>query len=323
MMDSPENDPPSLSGPAPAAALPNGADAGLAADGTAALGRRARRWTAVLLSLDAPGLGHLAIGYPGRMVAWYSCIVAILAVTVVGTLRGAPATILLALVVALVLRLAAAVHTLLLDRPPTLPRPRHVVIMVVGFSLFWHILAFNLRSHVMEAFQIPTSSTYPTLLVGDHVYVSKLDRGYGRGDLVVFRFPMDPKTKYVKRIVGVAGDEIQIRDGVLIVNGTPTPRTRTSYPCALADGGSCVIWEEELAGHHYQVAHDFSVADFGPVIVEPGQVFVMGDNRENSSDSRVWGGVKLELMVGKVIGIWWSKVPHGDVRWERLNLRVE
>jgi signal peptidase I len=327
MMESPENESLPLSGPEPGAAQPTEPDSPRTAEANAAPGR-ARRWTAVLLSLAAPGLGHLAIGYPQRMVAWYASLVATLILVIVGGLRGTLIPVEVAFLAGALLRLGAAADTLRLNRPDPLPRPRNVLIMVVGFFAFWEILAMNLRAHVVEAFQIPSGGNYPTLLVGDHIFATKLDRNYQRGEVVVFRLPVDPSTMYVKRIIGVGGDEVETRDGALIVNGTPVPRTRTSQLCADGDGPfetTCEIWQEELGDHRYGVARELSRtgADFGPVTIEPGYVFVMGDNRDNSSDSRVWGGVKLELIVGKVTQVWWSKDPRGGIRWERMNLRVE
>jgi signal peptidase I len=279
--------------------------------------RRARRWTALLLSIVAPGLGHLAIGYPRRLVAWYGSLLAILAAVVVLGRFGVSMIAPVAIALAVLLQLGAALDTFRLPRPAVLPRPRTVLLIAVGLLAFYRV---GVRGAV-EAFQIPSGSMYPTLSVGDHIFVSKVAQRYTAGDLVVFRYPKDPRTDYIKRIVAVGGDTIEGRaDGTLVVNGQPIARTETSLPCSLGEYAmACSLWEEQLGGRRYLISHDklSLLPEFNRTVVPPGHVFVIGDNRENSSDSRVWGTVKNELLVGKVVGIWWSRGPEG-IRWNRM-----
>lgn len=287
--------------------------------------RKARRWAALLLSFVGPGLGHLAIGYPRRMVAWYFSALTVVAWTLLGAAKGVYFTIPIGIAIALAVRIAAAIDTVRLRRPASLPRPRTVVLIAVGLSVFMQILSGHVKSKVVEAFQIPSGAMYPTLEVGDHIFATKLGQTYGVGDVVVFLYPMEPTTKYLKRIVAVAGDHVEIRVGDLIVNDQRVPRAQTSRPCVpTGEHSACTIWDEELGGRRYGVAHEGSrmASSFGPVVVPPGHVFVLGDNRDNSSDSRVWGPLKVELIVGKVTGVWWSQGSDG-IRWNRVNLRID
>jgi signal peptidase I len=146
-------------------------------------------------------------------------------------------------------------------------------------------LAVLVRAYVAEPFAIPSESMAPTLLPGDHVLVEKLSSHFGsprRGDLVVFRQP-DGGSLAVKRIVGVAGDRVGIEDGILAVNGH---RQRESYV------------DQRQVDSVY----------FGPVVVPSGDVFVMGDNRADSHDSRDYGAVPTRSLIGRVLVRLWPLV---------------
>lgn len=240
-------------------------------------------------------------------------------------MAGAPITFAICYMITGAMRVGAAVDTYRLVRPPILPRPNAMMLIIVGFVAFMEIMAGHVRSKLIESFKIPSGSMYPTLEIGDHMFATKLDRKFGRGEVVVFHYPLDPEIDYLKRIVAVGGDRVEIRDGVLIVNDQPVPRTRSSRSCGPSvEGSHCTIWEEELGGHRYGVTeeNDRMPASFGPVVVPGNSVFVLGDNRDNSSDSRVWGSVGLDLLVGKATGVWWSSGRNG-IRWDRLNLHIE
>ncbi|MHB8788519.1 MAG: signal peptidase I [Desulfobulbaceae bacterium] len=166
------------------------------------------------------------------------------------------------------------------------------------------VLAFFIRTFIIQAFKIPSGSMLPTLLIGDHLLVNKFIYGIKvpftgtvlvpinspeRNDVIVFRYPQDPKLDYIKRVIAIGGDTIESRDKVLYVNGKP--------------------FDDK-----YGVRMDDSVADgtlsprdnFGPIVVPEGKVFVMGDNRDNSYDSRFWGFVDQKAILGKALIIYWS-----------------
>ena len=173
------------------------------------------------------------------------------------------------------------------------------------------ILALFIRTFVVQAFKIPSGSMKPTLLVGDHILVNKFIYGIKlpfadrtlvelgkpkRGDVIVFKFPHDPKKDYIKRVIGLPGDKVQLTNKRLFINGTPVEDPHASY----------------LPYGNYR--------SFGPVTVPADRLFVMGDNRDESSDSRVWGFVPFSNLKGKAFLIYWSwNREEFGVRWSRLG----
>ncbi|PID37937.1 MAG: signal peptidase I [Deltaproteobacteria bacterium] len=206
------------------------------------------------------------------------------------------------------------------------------------------LIALLLRAFVVEAFKIPSGSMIPTLKVGDHIFVTKFlyglrvpftrvkffARSPNRGDVIVFIFPRDPSKDFIKRIVAVAGDEIEVRDNVVYVNGKRLAKRKLNVPCRYRDQDSdtgergeirtCVAFEEQNGDRHYRVIHDVPSLslDYARKKVPPGHVFVMGDNRDNSHDSRAWGPVPYENIKGKAMIIWWSSGPPEGIRWSRF-----
>jgi signal peptidase I len=180
-----------------------------------------------------------------------------------------------------------------------------------------------LRSFLAEPFRIPSGSMIPTLLVGDFILVNKFAYGLRdpvfhtefvkgsrptRGDIVVFRYPHDPAVDYIKRIIGIPGDQIAYRDKVLYLNGV-AQRVEADgvYSAPKLAGGTAYRLRETLDGHEHQVivnpdepSRDFSFT------VPPGEYFAMGDNRDGSSDSRAWGTVPERNLVGKAFFVWMS-----------------
>ena len=204
-----------------------------------------------------------------------------------------------------------------------LPRARIVLLVGIGVGIFYEILAMRVRTNFVEGFQIPSSSMYPTLQAGDHMFVRKTSRAFTRGDVVVFRYPLDHTIDYVKRIVAVGGDVVTIRGGQLSINGRPVERRRLDEPCTREFGyRDCTQWRESLDGREWSVAEaDDMPRDFGPSPVPEGEYFLLGDNRDNSSDSRMWGPVAAELIKGKAQFVWWSS-DNGTIRWNRINQPV-
>jgi signal peptidase I len=177
------------------------------------------------------------------------------------------------------------------------------------------IIVLLIRTFVAQAYNIPSGSMKPTLLVGDFILVNKLVYRFSepkRGDIVVFKYPIDPNIDFIKRIVALPGEEVEVRNNQVFINGKPLPLIEVGR--GEENGVRKVIYEEVLPEgikHKVQFYEDFpfSKRDFGPVVVPPNHYFVMGDNRDNSEDSRYWGFLPRENIVGKAFVIYFS----GDV----------
>ena len=213
-----------------------------------------------------------------------------------------------------------------------------------GYSFFPILLiVFLLRSFLFEPFRIPTGSLEPTVQIGDFIIVNKFAYGIRlpvlhtkifniaepkRGDIFVFRYPLNPSINYIKRVIGLPGDHIQYINKELTVNGQKMPQTfvqNTVWQDEHGNKQDVVQKEETFFGiKHaiYQVA-DESGSDFNDIIVPPGMYFAMGDNRDDSADSRAWGYVPEDNVVGKAEVTWLSWDPNNDrVRWQRIGKMV-
>jgi signal peptidase I len=180
------------------------------------------------------------------------------------------------------------------------------------------LIAFFIRTFVIQAYKIPSGSMKPTLLIGDHILVSKFNYGIRlplirsnlvpvgipkRGDIVVFIYPEDRSKDFIKRLIGLPGDTIEIRDKKILVNGLPWNDIHGVNVDSLIIPGSVQPRD-----------------NFGPVTVPEGSLFVMGDNHDESYDSRFWGFVPMKDVLGKALIIYWSwnHDDHG-VRWNRIG----
>jgi signal peptidase I len=214
------------------------------------------------------------------------------------------------------------------------------------------LIALFLRSFVVEAFRIPSGSMIPTLQVGDHIFVNKFiygvrvpftDYKFGmnlrkpeRGEVIVFKFPKDPDKDFIKRIVAVEGDTVEIRSNVVYINGQPVEHRReTQHPCEYDDKideesdrwlhRQCIAYTEKLDQRSFTAIYNYGegLRSWSPQKVPPGHVFVMGDNRDNSHDSRYWGFVPYELIKGKAMVVWWSSGQPEGIRIKRMGHLVE
>lgn len=201
---------------------------------------------------------------------------------------------------------------------------RRVALGVLGaitMALIILGLPFLFRTFVIELFKVPAGSMAPTLQAGDTFLVKKnaysRSRPPQRGEIIVFKFPPDPSKDFVKRVVAVAGDSISVCGGRVQLNGQPLARTQLSMPCAYStseDGEvvhpvACVLYREGVgdAGYLTMSNRPAGGADetCSPALTVPaGMLFVLGDNRDNSYDSRFWGLVPLENVRGKAWRLW-------------------
>ncbi|MEN9916416.1 MAG: signal peptidase, partial [Pseudomonadota bacterium] len=203
------------------------------------------------------------------------------------------------------------------------------------------LLVLLLRSFLAEPFRIPSGSEKPDLLIGDFIVANKFSYGIRlpvlhkkimavgepkRGDIVVFLWPKDTSTYFIKRVIGLPGDAITYKDKVLTINGQLAPQTLIGEQ---SDQDANEKWRvirksENLLGvqHDIYLRPDQLATDFS-VYVPPGNYFVMGDNRDNSLDSRYWGFVPEKDLIGKAIWVFfsWDNEQH-RVRWHRLGMRI-
>ncbi|MCX6639000.1 MAG: signal peptidase I [bacterium] len=226
-------------------------------------------------------------------------------------------------------------------------RAKGVVRDWAEFLVTLTIMVFFIRTTVVEAYRIPSSSMEDTLLIGDFLMVNKFLYGIRtpdwigipftkvgfdvphtrlpalreprHGDVIVFKYPRDPSQNYIKRCVGLPGDTLQVKDKILLVNGKVFPNPPKAK---FTDWRVCppAIQQRDIfppgSGNR---------DNYGPVIVPPGQYFMMGDNRDNSSDSRYWGYLPRDLILGKATIIYfsWDKfIPfyrfYDSIRWSRI-----
>ena len=234
------------------------------------------------------------------------------------------------------------------------------------------LVVLVLRSFIFEPFRIPSDSMMPTLLDGDFIIVNKYIYGLRlpvinqkffaigepqRGDVVVFRYPLDPSVNYIKRLVGLPGDHVQVRNDRITVNGTPVP-----FKIIAPYNDGCYVnfqlAQEQLGTHQHEAmlcpvplepsatplpgcdrkeVRGYNCGDGqgaaalladGPLwdrVVPPGQYLMMGDNRDNSEDGRVWGFVPEANLVGKATRIWfnWDPQRSGGPKWSRIGQAIK
>jgi signal peptidase I len=220
--------------------------------------------------------------------------------------------------------------------------------LIVLNILFIILVVSIIRVFFAQAFNIPSGSMKPTLLIGDFILVNKLvygDWSFGipftnvtfftyknrmtrpdRGDIIVFRYPENPKIDFIKRVIGLPGDTIEVKNDIVYLNGKPIKRVPAGK---FNDNGSYVNTYYEYIPrsngkiYRYKVMEiiDGEGKNFGPVKVPENHYFVLGDNRDNSRDSRFWGFVPDDYLIGQAFVIYFS-VKKGSlnfIRWSRIG----
>jgi signal peptidase I len=183
------------------------------------------------------------------------------------------------------------------------------------------LLALIIRAYIIQAFKIPSGSMIPTLLIGDHILVNKFIYGTQipfsdkrflifrkpeKGDIIVFKFPEDPKKDFIKRVIATEGDILESRDKVIYVNGKEVKEPYAYH------------------GESFIRPRGSDPRDnFGPILVPNNNVFVMGDNRDQSFDSRYWGFVDVKAIKGEALIIYWSWDSKKWLRFNRIGRLVK
>jgi len=296
------------------------------------------RWIAALLVLAAPALAMLYVARPLRAAVYFAAAILLLPVALFLGSKDIANPGVVSTAGSVLLMVIGAVDAYRLARSfsrPALPWYSRAPALV-GFFAVAALGLLSFRAFVAEPFRMPASSMAPTLRVGDYILVDK--RSYGwtipftgrrilrfaapeRWDVAVFRYPPDPSLDYVKRVVGVPGDTIVYASKRLSINGVEVPRSEESRE------GGFVRYRERIGAVTHSILIDHEApASLAPAMgdfrgrdscrferaaitctVPPGHYFVMGDNRDNSSDSRYWGFVPEDHFVGRVFLVWYSE----------------
>jgi signal peptidase I len=201
------------------------------------------------------------------------------------------------------------------------------------------LIVFLLRSFLFEPFRIPSPSLEPTLLTGDFILVNKFQYGFRlpvlhkklsvgnelkRGDIIVFRYPPNPSVDFIKRVIGLPGDHISYINKELYVNKQKVSQALLS-PLVNNQTGEPIEKQEDLFGikHLIYLYPDKDSRDYNDIVVPKGMYFVMGDNRDDSADSRYWGFVPDANIIGKAVLVWMSwNNDQTSVRWKRIGMPI-
>ena len=198
------------------------------------------------------------------------------------------------------------------------PKRKSTIREYIEAILIALLLALFIRTFVVQAFKIPSGSMLNTLLIGDHILVNKFIYGIkdpfsgntwipvkkpGRGDVVVFKYPLNPSQDYIKRVIGTEGDQIEIKNKKVYVNGEPQ------------DDSYAIFLDSKILPAGEQGRDNMELKT-----VPANSLFVMGDNRDNSYDSRFWNFVELKAVKGKAFIFYWSwDKKNFSVRWNRIG----
>jgi len=192
------------------------------------------------------------------------------------------------------------------------PKKYNKLIAYIGISVLVVIVSQSIglavKTNIIQAFRFPSGSMEPTVLIGDHILVDRRDaaKNPNRGDLIVFQYPKDPAKDFVKRVVAIGGDKVEIKDKVLYVNGNEVKEPYVSH-------------QETNMIPASQNPRD----NYGPQVIPNDSYFVLGDNRDKSYDSRFWGAVSKDKVKGTVKNLYWSwDKAKFTIRWNRIGMKV-
>ncbi len=316
--------------------------------GQPAVARPRRAWIAFALGLLTPGLGQLYAGYPSRAAVFYGLtILAIPVAFVVASIHSlTPFNLVGALAftasVTLYIQIDAVLAARRQDRAYQLRRFNRWYVYLACAVAQQFLVEASARVLVegakvsIQAYRNPASSMEKTVLMGDHLLADNLAYGLrlpgqqnetwrwanpARGDLVTFRYPQDPSVVFIKRVVGLPGEKLAIRAAVVFINEEPLSEPYVTHILPLVSTPACAGCEDD------------SQASWGPETIPEGAYFVLGDNRDNSNDSRFFGSVPRANILGRVRSVYWSvdvgrdpALPGGGrakrIRWERIGLRL-
>ena len=302
--------------------------------------RKRSRGAAMLLSLGLPGLGELYAGKPRAAGITFAIFCALTAISIGSVFAPLPGVV----VVLLPLTAAVAAWVITLVRAARAARQASEPYSLRAYNRwYWYLLGVLIgvfvlrpatvrliRSQWLQAFRIPSAAMEPTLLVGDFIFASMRppDRQAHRNDIVVFESPNDVGLLVIKRVVGLPGDTLMMRNGALVVNGVSLHEAFVQSTDSVG-----AVGESLERGRAWHVAHLVQRAvatyrptmrNWGPLVIPRDSVFLLGDNRDESFDSRFYGAVGLDRIRGRPLKIYFSfgsQDGHSSVRWARIGHR--
>ncbi len=273
-------------------------------------------WLAGLMTLIKPGLGQIYNGQMNKailIILLEYCYIPLLYVVAFYSLSAVTIISLVVIGVAYYI-LVLADSIVVAKRNSTdyaLKTYNKLYIYIAVVALFGTINYFNseyVKNNVIESFKFSSGSMTPTILIGDHIIAdrSQSARNPKRGDIVVFEYPENPEKNFLKRVVAIGGDRVELRNATLYVNGTAVSELYIKQPES-----------------NDNAPHSLSGSNYGPVVVPDNSYFVLGDNRDNSQDSRYFGFISRDKIKGTVRNIYWSwdRSNHA-VRWDRIGMQI-
>ncbi len=299
--------------------------------------KQRKAWISASLSGTVPGLGQLyngnirlAIILGALSVLFYSTIV----LFCLDSFRG----LLLAATLASIFSVYAAIEAWRASKKlgvmalGKFQKKRFYVLFLVAVTCSPEVLdLFTPPGDHFATFSIPSQSMVPTLLIGDYVMANGwafARREPERGEVIVFQYPKDHDIRYVKRLIGLPGDVIEVRHNEIILNGTKI-EDKPGEAIQGDDGYPYRLFEETIGNRHFTVRKINNQAfmdreNFGPITVPAGQYFAMGDNRDRSSDSRYWGFIQKSELVGKMLYLYFSFDKENlQMRWDRVGKEIQ
>lgn len=291
-----------------------------------------RRAAAIFGSMIIPGAGHVVLGRWGRGLVWWAIMVA--------ALVSMPWTHQYALLATLTVYVLIVADSAFVKKSRAPLHGWMTGLTVVALLVAWFGVRLVTRIAIVEPYRVPQSGMLPTIAPEDHIFVNKLDVAPQRGRVAVFKYAPHDYT-WAQRIVALAGDRVRLDGETLYVNGVAVP-SRTLGPCGAWDTSTpanprrvaaATCAEETIDGRAYRVGHTRNgearsfPGEGYPVqgdefVVPEGSFFAIGDNRDNSLDSRARGAVPVENIIGTPMFTWLSFDPDGLVRWDRLGAAI-